>query len=301
MSNSERRYLSEDENLFRVEYLKESAPIEDDEAVVLHHVGDTGAVVEVSGQVATKTHQARASFERERDALVYLHQQRMSGVPRLLAVNESAQRLSLERIFGANVDARGETHAVRVWEAAGQWLRSLHLLPLEAADTLSFSQTMRARLQSAYATTKRVLDDQTQAMIEAALQALQAGAYDDGQGRVFAHRDYRPRNWMLARNAQLVVVDYEHARPDFAEVDLARLVPYWRERPTLARTFLRAYEDPRLHQAEDRLRIAVLVDALKTLEWGLSHSRDDYELSGRALVEAALSDYSAETHYLHFP
>lgn len=300
MSGSERRFLSEDENFFRVEYLEESGPIEDDEDVVLYHEGDTGAVVEVSGQIATKTHRASGPFTRERDAMLFLSGQRLAGVPRLLAVNETAQRLTLERIFGKGVEAIRADNDERVWSMAGAWLRTLHQLPVETTDRLSFSEAMRARLRTVRPTVEAQLSDTLRATLETIEEALRSGRIPDGP-RVFAHRDFRPRNWMLRRDASFVAVDFEHSRPDFVEWDLVRLLPYWRSTPPLQRVFLRAYRDARMQLSDERLRVAAFVDALQTLAWGLEHGRDDYQASGLALAAKAAEDYAERATYFQFP
>lgn len=300
MSGSERRYLSEDENLFRVEYLEVSGPMDDDEEVVLHHQGDTGTVVEVAGQIATKTYVSVSTFSRERDAYAFLNAQRLPGMPRLLAANDSAQRLTLERIFGASVERLRAEHSERVWELAGQWLRSLHQLPVETTDRLSFSATMLKRLQSTWPKVQDLVSDDVRSQVSALESELRAGTIPDGL-RVFAHRDFRPRNWMIRRDSSFVAVDFEHARADFAEWDLVRLLPFWRDASNLQRIFLRNYRDPRLKLSDARLRAASLIDALQTLAWGIEHSREEYRESGQVLVAQAAADYAERRVYVQSP
>ena len=299
MTRSEKRYLSEDENHFRVEYSGEGPPIEDDEAPFLHHVGDTGTVVEIKDLLVTKTYATMDAYRRELRAMQTLQEHHVSGVPRLMATNETAQRLTLERILGrsfkdedgADVDER------RVWKLAGAWLRQLHQLPVESNDTLSFSEAMLARLNAALEGAKDHIDAPVQTQVKALKAQLKNGEIEGGV-RVFSHRDFRPRNWFVQRDGAFFALDFEHARVDFTEWDLVRMIPYWNEHPTLRRAFLSAYRDPRQDLSDARLRAAHLVSAIQTIAWGVAHEHDEYIESGRALAALAADDYANGTTYV---
>lgn len=297
MSTPERRYLSEDESVFRLEYLEDHPMMEDDEEVVLHHVGDTGAVVEVSGQIATKTHASLGGYRREHAALSFVTRHGLVGVPRLLADNDTARRLSLERIFGVSVCATRDEVAPRVWQEAGAWLRLLHALPQEKDDTVSFGAAMALRLRAALEEIAEPLSAGVQDAVTDVLARCDKNVFATPM-RVFCHRDFRPRNWMTRRDGRFVAIDFEHARGDFPEVDFARLVPYWRANDTLRVAFLQRYLDARLSVSDERLRVCLVVDALQTLAWGIAHGHPGYQIAGRALADAAARDYSERTNYL---
>lgn len=299
MTRSETRYLSEDENIFRVEYSGEGAPIEDDDEVELHHVGDTGTVVEAKGLVVTKTYASKDAFSRELRAMEALRQHHQPGVPRLMAANATAQRITLERILGQSFesDAGPDVDELRIWRHAGTWLRSLHQLPIQHDDDMDFSAAMRARLDSCKASAEPLLDAAVKSQLHALEEDLRHGKIPDGN-RVFAHRDFRPRNWFVQRDGAFFALDFEHARPDFTEWDLVRMIPYWRKHPEFRRAFLSSYRDPRQDLSDARLRAAQFVSALQTIDWGLTHQHDEYVESGRDLAGLAAEDYANGQAYV---
>lgn len=298
MATAERRFASEDENFFRVEYLEERPAIEDDEDVVLRHVGDTGAVVEVSGQMATKTHASAGSYEREYAALLFITRHGIGGAPRLLADNRSAKRLTVERIFGFSVEGTSALYAPALWHQAGAWLRSLHALSARSDDATSFGQAMSLRIDAALTTIAPALEEAQLRVIDEVKAALSRSRYAASE-RVFCHRDFRPRNWMVRRDGTFVAVDFEHARVDFLESDFARLIPYFREREDLREVFVRSYKDARRVYSDERMRVAVVVDALQTLAWGMKHGHESYEQQGRSLVASALDEYTRSVSWFY--
>lgn len=299
MTRSEKRFLSEDQNHFRVEYFGDGPPIEDDDDLVHHHIGDTGTIVEIKDLLVTKTYASRDAFDRELRAMTTLQQHHMSGVPRLMAINETAQRLTLERILGRSFECEGsaDVDERRVWKLAGMWLRALHQLPVQSTDTMRFADAMRARLDASLPAAKPHLSQEILAQSDALLDDLQNGRIDGGV-RVFSHRDYRPRNWFIQRDGGFFALDFEHARMDFTEWDLVRMIPYWKERPALHRAFLSAYRDPRQDLSDARLRAAHLVSAIQTIAWGVAHEHDAYVKSGRDLAALAADDYANHTAYV---
>src|SRR5699024_5448157 len=119
-----------------------------------------------------------------------------------------------------------------MWRQAGEWLRSLHQLPVQTDDEMDFSSAMLARLQGALEAAEPLLDDAVKSQVQALENELKEGTIPDGV-RVFAHRDFRPRNWFVQRDGKFFALDFEHARLDFVEWDLVRMIPYWRKNPAL--------------------------------------------------------------------
>lgn len=299
MTRRETRYLSEDENIFRVQYSGEGPPIEDDEEVILHHVGDTGTVVEIKGLVVTKTYATKDAFDRELRAMETLREHHQQGVPRLMAANATAKRITLERILGRSFEGEGgaDVDQMRVWGNAGAWLRSLHQLPVENDDPMDFSTAMLARLDAARESAEPLLDDAVKSQLQALEKDLKDGSIPDAV-RVFAHRDFRPRNWFVQRDGKFVALDFEHARLDFVEWDLVRMIPYWRDKPAFRRAFLASYRDPRQDLSDARLRAAQLVSAVQTITWGVTHQHDAYVQSGCELAGSAAEDYAKREAYV---
>ena len=290
MSSSERRFLSADESLFRVEYDADPTPVEDDEPAPARWVGRTDAVVEVGGQVATKTHASQAAYARERDALAWLQRGLVAGVPRLLAANDSARRLTMERVAGAGIGGSHHARSARSWEAAGRWLRALHARPGAPDEASTLRAEAHQRLSHALEGAGGSLPAEVREVAAKALHELaESTAWEVSP--VFTHGDFQPSNWMLTTDGRFYVVDYERAAWAAPERDLARLVPIWRTHPELARPFFAEAGASPSSWSDERLRVFTLIDALETLAWAHEHRRDDYQVSGRALAQAAADDY----------
>src|SRR5699024_4890973 len=105
-------------------------------------------------------------------------------------------------------------------------------------------------------------------------------------------------NWFVQRDGRFFALDFEHARVDFTEYDLVRLIPHWRKKPAMRQAFLCAYRDPRQDLSDARLRAAQLVSALQTIAWGVVHQQDAYVESGRGLAALAAQDYANRTAYV---
>lgn len=287
---SERRFLSEDESVFRVEYDADPSPIEDDEPAPARYVGRSEAIVEVGAQVVTKTHADEAAYLRERDALAWLHQGHAVGAPRLFAANDSARRLSMERVAGEAIGGGHHARSARSWEEAGRWLRVLHARPGVPADAPSLRADAQTRLSRALEATADALPARVREAAEKALQEIAASnAWE--RAPVFTHGDFQSANWMRTTNGRFYVVDYERAGWAAPERDLASLVPAWRAHPELARAFFTGAGASPSSWSDERLRVHLLIDALETIKWAREHRRDDYQVSGRALAEAAAEDY----------
>lgn len=299
MTRSEKRYLSEDENIFRVEYDGEGPPIEDDDEPILHHVGNTGTVVEIKDLLVTKTYATPEAFARELRAIQALQRHHMPGVPRLMAANETAQRLTLERILGRSFESEdgADVDERRMWKLAGEWLRALHQLPVESTTNQSFCASTLVRLKASIDAAAPHLSDAARAQVEILQKALENNEIEGG-ARVFCHQVFEPSNWFVQRDGRFFALDFEHARVDFTEYDLVRLIPHWRKKPAMRQAFLSAYRDPRQDLSDARLRAAQLVSALQTIAWGVVHQQDAYVESGRGLAALAAQDYANRTAYV---
>src|SRR5699024_4946859 len=138
--------------------------------------------------VVTKTYASKDGFDRELRAMEVLRQHHQSGVPRLMAANASAKRITLERILGRSFESEGgaDVDEMRMWRQAGEWLRSLHQLPVQTDDEMDFSSAMLARLQGALEAAEPLLDDAVKSQVQALENELKEGTIPDGV-RVFAH------------------------------------------------------------------------------------------------------------------
>jgi len=155
--------------------------------------------------------------------------------------------------------------------ALGRWLRVLHRLPDVPADPLPLDQAVARRIE-------RTLQALPAELAHDLAPHLHAPLLRDA-ARTWAHRDLHPRNALWDGQA-LVLIDWEHARPDHPAVDFAR-VP-----APLLHGLARGYgplPDPPV------LRLFRVLDAATTLAWGLRHHAPDFVQDGRSRLRRALS------------
>jgi hypothetical protein len=179
-------------------------------------------------------------------------------LPQLLAVDSESRSLLITAVEGVPVEAEAE------WahREAGRFCAALHALDGVPEDTLSIGEALCARLEAALGHVE--LPREMRARCRDAVRA----EYFAGAERRWCHRDFAPRNW-LAADGELVVIDFEHMRPDHPLVDVVKLwCGTWRGRPA----FLRAWEQGRGRplSEDERSRVEALswVHAVGTLAWG---------------------------------
>lgn len=299
MTTTEKRYLSKDENIFRVEYSGNLEPIEHDEEPVLRHAGRSGAVVEVEGLIAVKTHELPAAFEQESAAYEFLKDKNLQGVPRLMNINKTARRITMERIFGKSLrETSPEADARRHWKLAGEWLRKFHHLPVPDDTKQEFSTVAQQRIDRALAMVADAASDDIRAHAARVRDELSARTIPT-VARVRVQGDFGPQNWILRRDSVFAVIDYEHMTIDFPEADFVNLLPMWEQSESLRRGFLQGYRDPRREISEERLRVLQFVVGLERMAYGVQHQLDAYIKSGRELAALAVSEYGKEKSYLH--
>lgn len=160
---------------------------------------------------------------------------------------------------------------------AARVLRRLHRLPC-AQESLPLGEAMRQRAATwatrpgAPAIARAIVDWVTRHQ-----RSLDAQ-------RVWCHRDYEPRNWILD-NERVGLVDFEHTRPDHPLVDWVRLeAAGWSPEQRAAFANVLGEPDP------VALRGTLAVYGLATWVWAQEHR--DVELTGvgrRALRRAGFS------------
>ncbi len=158
-----------------------------------------------------KTYPSHRGFRQELEALTALHPER------ILDADPSTRTLVLVEQPGLPAPDRPAVH-----RAAGCWLRALHRRPFVDDDPLPLARALEWRSRAA---------------------GLPACFDDVDAPRVWCHRDFHPRNW-LWDGSTLVVIDFEHARPDHPTWDLVKLaVEVWPRHPALREAFREGYGD----------------------------------------------------------
>lgn len=243
------------------------------------------------GVVALKVHGQLRKFEQELraygdwlPALARELETRAPGVrtPLLLTHRDQHPRalvLTWEPgavLEGASVE-RAEELALH--QRAGRFLRALHALPSDDPDPLPLAEAYARRLAAWADRARGLVPAEVIANVTAAVgEALPRLAAEE---RVPCHRDYTPRNWLAADDGALVVIDFEHARPDLWLADLQRLwVREWRRDPGLREAFLAGYGRDVTPDEEETLRRLAAFWALSTVGWAREHGDDAFEEQG---------------------
>jgi aminoglycoside phosphotransferase (APT) family kinase protein len=207
---------------------------------------------------------------RKRDAEVRAYRELVPHlvgvrVPTLIATNERA--LLLSDVPGER--PRDDDPAVH--RAAGEALAALHAVPLADDDPVPIRAALQARF-ARWAEEARALG--ASALVDAA-----ALAFGDGLDapRVWCHRDYHARNW-LVDGGRLGLIDFERAGPDLALMDVVKLAEVAFEHPGVEDAFYDGYGRP--VDAEALRRVLALTE-LATVVWARKHGDPDYEAVGR--------------------
>lgn len=231
-------------------------------------------------------------------------------VPELLAVRSEHPRALLlsweagELLEGLTLAPEVET---ALHERAGRFLRGLHELPVEGPESVPDAVPDDVPLAEAYLMRMDTWGQRASGIVESAVvegvrsEVTAAMSFLESCTRVPCHRDFTPRNWLvtlpvplaagapeppLADNVHtppnaLVVIDFEHAKPDLYLTDLQRLwAGMWRQRPDLKRSFMWGYGRDLSAVEERALRRLSALWALSTVVWAREHADAEFEESG---------------------
>ncbi|MFT4702872.1 MAG: hypothetical protein ACI81R_000559 [Bradymonadia bacterium] len=126
--------------------------------------------------------------------------------------------------------------------------------------------------------------------------------FDDGHqpGRVFCHRDCGPWNWLHVRGDVVALIDFEHARADWAVFDVLHL---WEAGALSTESgksvFIRHYGSAPWTSSMWRPAQALFV--LQTLAWSARHPSDERILRrAQALTESWQREQVLRTSEQHF-
>lgn len=234
------------------------------------------------------------AFRQERDAHRAWLGALADVVPPLLASDERARVLVFAWSAGRPVEQldlpRGLERAAHA--RAGDVLRRLQERTAPPADRLPLALALARRGSSWLARASGILSrDETRA----AAHALDDVSCFEGERRVPCHRDFHQANWLATlaggRLAALHVVDFEHARPDAAAVDLVRAWDgRWRERPDLRSAFFEGFGETPDGRRRRQVRLLTWLHALATVAWSAAHGDARHLEAGRDLVRRLVGE-----------
>ncbi len=239
--------------------------------------------------------QERAAYRRWCPAL----RARLAGsgvtTPRLLAALDDDRVLLLSDEPGARPQRAREPDALAWDHMAGAFLRALHGLPADDDDPLPLVSAAAQRLEAALRRAEPALDRGSRAALRRRYGQPDALA---GTPRTPCHRDFGPHNWLVSEGPgdparRLVVLDFEHARPDAWASDLVKLAcGRWRRRPAGAEAFGRGYGRAvyrQRGQLDPALAWFVALHGVATVAWAHAHRDREYLERGLDAVELALA------------
>lgn len=253
------------------------------------------AVWELSGpggRAVLKAHRQGRKFQQElsanRDWVPQLARQSLPArAPDLLAWREEAPRALLFAFEEGDLvqDLALEPATERdVHRRAGAYLAALHHLDIADTDPLSLADAFGQRLDAWSARATGIMP--TDVIANVGARASEALPALERQVRRACHRDYTPRNWLLDAAGGLVIIDFEHARPDLYLNDLERLhVGLWRSRPDLREAFLHGYGRPLTDDELELLGRTAALGALSTVVWAREHGDHEFEAHGWRTLE----------------
>lgn len=170
-------------------------------------------------------------------------------------------------------------HERQVHRRAGAYLAGLHGLDVQDADPVPLADAFRQRLDAWAERARGTVPEPVIADVRAAATEALPGLRR--VARRACHRDYTPRNWLLSPAGELVVIDFEHARPDLYLNDFERLhTDLWRRRPDLREAFLAGYGRELTSEELELLRRTAALGALSTVVWAREHGDAAFEAHG---------------------
>ena len=170
---------------------------------------------------------------------------------------------------------------LHLFEAGGRGLARLHEMRHEDDDPITLVDAWTQRTEALRARLSAVADGE---LIERAQAWLTRPVNLSDVARVACHGDYAPRNWRyLGEDPRgIAILDFEHARPNAAMHDLARVLTETRDL-RLVRAFLTGYGG--LLEEQWRLLDSIItVHGLSTLAWGLRHGDHGFVRHGRTIL-----------------
>lgn len=244
-----------------------------------------------------KVHSQARKFEQESEAYaLVVPRLRALGhrVPRCLATSVRHRCLLLTEVPGEPASSLpvDDPRWPGIWTQAGRFLRDLHQLDQVPPDPVPLSEALARR---AHAWISEAHGKVENALLQRALDAMGDGSLAGDDPRVWAQRDFSPRNWMVDGEGRVGFVDFEHMLPDHWLVDLVKNLDYvWPEQPQGERAFFKGYgrwPDER----ERRLLWAMRwYMAAGTVAWAVDHGDAVFEAEGRQVL-ARLAEASSRT------
>jgi len=204
-------------------------------------------------------------------------------LPQVVARDDALGAFLFTALPGAGtVDAVSEiAEQATAHRLAGRFLQALHALPLPAPAP-DVGAHMRALIGEYVLPHGGFFDQET---FDWMVATLDEGRPFAGAPFVCAHRDCSPRNWILAPDGSLGVIDWERAQPDVWLADVTRMeFDTWPARPALRNAFFEGYGRPLDARVMRQIRLATLIHAAGSIAWAVPRGDTEFADLARAAV-----------------
>jgi Ser/Thr protein kinase RdoA (MazF antagonist) len=225
-----------------------------------------GARWRVSGPLAAvmvRVHRSPRTFAQERAAAPVLAELGLSPVPLAVVAPERAVVWPWDNARTPQAADVGRSVAAE----AGRALARLHAAPVTERDPCPLSAALSRRWRAAanqLGARGIVLRNDAVAAVDGVLRGVTSE-------RVWCHRDCAPRNWLWAPGLRLQLIDLEHARPDWALLDVARAMLEIDGRDASAALFAAWSDESGIEPSTEALRAATVLEQARGLAWALRH------------------------------
>jgi hypothetical protein len=192
---------------------------------------------------------------------------------------------------------------MKMWEAAGDWLRRLHLIENEwfggvREDGTPWGGMSTDPVEFVLGTFTRRIDEgeATGVLTKEEVEFARFGIREwvpalAGETPRAVHRDFTPRNWMCETDGTLTgIIDFEHARWDIRAVEMSRWWDWdFLRHPELIEVFFGAYG-----ALDERLKVQVrairLLQATTGVVWATQVNDPGFAQHNRASVHRMMAE-----------
>ena len=219
------------------------------------------------GRLFLKAHHKQTNYDAELAAYQSVVPHLGGRAPRLVAFDDNHRLLVLTALRGTRADClQDDRDYVAAHRLAGQGLQRFHsATPSVLVDDWSARQQQRLEEWLLHDTRGVLRKEETD------LAEFVVGLLSDQRPveLVFAHRDWKPRNWMVD-NGALYAFDFEHSRRDHWLSDVANLwFGEWAERADLAEAFFDGYGRSPSASDMEQLHVVAVLSCISTIVWTL--------------------------------
>ena len=219
------------------------------------------------GRLFLKSHHKQSNYDAELAAYQTVVPYLGGHAPRLVAFDNDHWLLMLTALRGTRADCiQDDRDYVAAHRLAGQVLQRFHsATPSRFVNDWGAQQQQRLE-EWVSRDTLGVLQKDEIDLAEFIVGSLSCRQLVE---LVFAHRDWKPRNWIVD-NDTLYAFDFEHSRSDHWLADVADLwFGEWAERVDLAEAFFDGYGRSPSASDMERLNGVAVLSCISTIVWSL--------------------------------